>query len=472
ARLIRRRNDSDPGETVPAADWAFADCSQTPFPGTPDPAKLCVKGGFDPALAWELTYTGRDPLVQGIGFAAVRDAIAFYRSGASTDDRPNPVAGAIKWTVGIGYSQSGNFLRSFVNLGFNTGVAGARVFDGIMPLIAARQVPLNLRFGVPGGTAELYEPGSDGVVWWADHADPARGLPEAGLLTRCAAAGDCPKVLDVFGSAEFWGLRKSPDLIGVEAAADIPAPANVRRYYLPSVTHGGGAGGFPTDVAKLPPVPGCSLPANPNPASWTIRALTRRLTDWVSLDRAPPPSASPTLAAGDLVPPTASAMGFPAIPNAPAPDGKSNPLRVYDFGPDFDARDLSGVMDRQPPRVTATVPVRVPRVDADGNETSGLRSVQLRVPLGTYLGWNVRSAGYYAGQGCNFQGGYIPFAVTRAEREAAHDPRPSLEERYGDHAGFVDKVRRAAADMVGEGFLLPEDAAVVVKQAEDSAVLR
>lgn len=84
----------------------------------------------------------------------------------------------------------------------------------------------------------------------------------------------------------------------------------------------------------------------------------------------------------------------------------------------------------------------------------------------------MQASGYYAGEGCSFQGGYIPFANTRAEREARKDPRPSLQERYGDHAGFVAAVRKATMNMIAEGFLLPEDADGVIKQAEDSAVLR
>jgi hypothetical protein len=249
-------------------------------------------------------------------------------------------------------------------------------------------------------------------------------------------------------------------------------PDNVRIYYLPGVTHGGGAGGFPTDAATLPRVPNCSLPANPNPASYTIKALTRRLTDWVSRGAPPPDSVWPTLAHGDLVEPTAAAMGFPAIPGAPSPDGKLNPLPMYDFGPELQAADLSGVLDRQPPEVRGVIPQRVPRVDADGNETAGVRSVQARVPLGTYLGWNVKTTGYYSGQACGFLGGYIPFAATRAEREAAGDPRPSLEERYGTHATFVERVRAAAAQMVAEGFLLDTAAPAIIAQAEASAVLR
>lgn len=471
ARLVRRRPDGT-AEGVAPGDWAFADCSVTPFPGRADGAALCLKDGFDPAFAYELTYTGKDPLVLGVGFAAVRDLNAFFRFGASTPERINPVEGQVDRGVAIGWSQSGNFLRSFVNLGFNTSLEGGPVFDGIMPLIAARQVPLNIRFGAPGGAADRYEPGSEGVVWWADYEDRVRGLPRRGLLTRCAATGDCPRVFDVFGSAEFWGLRKSADLVGTDAAVDIPVPDNVRRYYLPGVTHGGGAGGFDTDPAALKPVPNCALPANPNPAAWTVRALTVRLIDWVVDGEAPPDSQSPTLADGDLVAPTAAAMGFPDIPGAPRPDGMLNRHWIYDFGPGLDAADLSGTVDVLPPAVRGEIPSRVPRVDADGNETAGVRSVQSRVPLGTYLGWNVRATGYDAGQGCGFQGGYIPFARTRAEREAAGDPRPSLEERYGTHDAYVGLVRAAVGDLIAEGFLLEADGAMIIAQAEASDVLR
>ena len=111
------------------------------------------------------------------------------------------------------------------------------------------------------------------------------------------------------------------------------------------------------------------------------------------------------------------------------------------------------------------------RVDADGNEVAGVPSVQSLVPLGTYTGWNVLAQGYGAGLGCSFLGGFIPFARTRAERIAAHDPRPSLQERYRDHAGFVARVTAAAAQQVAAGWLLPDDAATLAAQAEASRVL-
>jgi hypothetical protein len=113
----------------------------------------------------------------------------------------------------------------------------------------------------------------------------------------------------------------------------------------------------------------------------------------------------------------------------------------------------------------------VPRVNEDGNETAGVPSVLMQAPLGTYLGWNVYRSGFFAGQGCGFQGGWIPFAKTRAERLASQDPRPSLEERYGTLENYVAIVRRAADQAVRERFLLPDDAERIVREAETSDVL-
>ena len=167
---------------------------------------------------------------------------------ADASGTPNPVAGVVEHTISIGDSQSGNFIRTFIHLGFNQDTRNRIVWDGAFPRIAARQTPINLRFALPGGAAGMYEPGSDGVVWWTHYADKARGLKAAGLLDRCTAAKTCPKIIEAFGSTEFWGLRMSPDLIGTDAKRDLPLPANVRRYYYPSTTHGGGRGGFPIDA--------------------------------------------------------------------------------------------------------------------------------------------------------------------------------------------------------------------------------
>jgi hypothetical protein len=330
---------------------------------------------------------------------------------------------------------------------------------------------MNLRFALPGGAAGVYEPGSEGVVWWTRYEDKARGLKAAGLLDRCTATKTCPKIVEAFGSAEFWGLRLSPDLIGTDVKRDLPLPDNVRRYYYPSTTHGGGRGGFRVE-ASAAPNGRCALPDNPNPEAEQTRALTRALVEWVTNGTPPPASRYPTLANGDLVPSTRAAIGMPEIPGLPFSDRILNPVVRYDFGPGFNAPDLSGVMSTVPPRILGVVPTYVPRVNADGNETTGVPSVLLQAPLGTYLGWNTIRSGFFAGHGCGFQGGYIPFARTKTERLRANDPRLSLEERYSTHDAYVARVREAAERAVRDRFLLPEDAARIVREAEASDVLR
>ena len=462
----------DTKRTVARADWAFANCESTPWPGTPDPSRICVKDAFRADRLYELVYTAKDPLVLGVGLAATRDIVSFFRHAArDASGTANPVAGAVDRVISIGDSQSGNFIRTFIHLGFNQDTGNRVVWDGAFPRIAARQTPMNLRFALPGGAAGMYEPGSDGVVWWTRYEDKKRGLKAAGLLDRCTATKTCPKIFEVFGSAEFWGLRMSPDLVGTDAARDLPLPDNVRRYYYPGTTHGGGRGGFPADATSAANS-ACTLPANPNPQAEQTRALTRALIDWVTKGTPPPPSRYPTLAGGDLVPATRAAIGMPEIPGLPFSDRVLNPLLRYDFGRGFKAADLSGVMSIVPPRVIGALPTYVPRVNEDGNETSGVPSVQLQVPLGTYLGWNTFRSGVFAGHGCGFQGGWIPFAKTKAERLKNNDPRLSLEERYGTHDAYVAAVTRAIDRAVTDRLLLPDDAARLLREAEASSVLK
>ncbi|MEN9924237.1 MAG: hypothetical protein RL268_363 [Pseudomonadota bacterium] len=471
ARLYWQARGSSILHRVPAKDWAFANCTVQAFPGVADPHQLCLRGGFSSERAYVLTYTGKDPLVLGIGFAATRDLVAFLRRGEADEFGNSNPAGKINWAVASGTSQSGNFLRSFVNLGFNADEQGQIVFDGINPNIAARQVPLNLRFGVPGGAARPFEPGSEGTLWWSRYDDQARGRGPSSLLDRCAKSGTCPKIVETFGSAEFWGLRMSPGLIGTDARQDVPLPGNVRRYYFPSVTHGGSwSGGFKPGGDG--PVPGCRLAGNPNPSRESLAAAQLMLVRWVRDGIDPAPSAYPRLSRGDLVAPTAQAMGWPSIPGAPSPDNKLNLLPNHDSGPGFNYRDVSGVIRHQPPKVRGQIPQLVPRVNEDGNETAGIASVQLQVPLGTYLGWNETVSGFETGGGCGFIGGFIPFARTKAERIGSGDPRLSLEERYGDHEGFVRQVKSAVQKQLEAGWLLPADARRLLDEAEQSAVLK
>jgi Alpha/beta hydrolase domain len=427
-----------------------------------------------------VVFTAQDPPVLGIGFAAFRDVGTFFKHEARDEaGNANPIAGAVNWTISRGSSQSGNYLRAALHLGFNEDEAGRKVHDGAWPMIAGRRVALNARFAMPDGVLKLYEPGSEGPQWWSPWPDKVRGLPVAGILDRCTMSNTCPKVIEHFGAAEVWGLKLTPEWVGTAGDADVPMPDFVRRYYIPSTQHGGGAGGFSTATAAGPTCPSVgygqgALAANPVPHTETINAIRSHFRDWVMKNTTPPPSRYPTLAEGLLVNADKAAMGFPTIPGLPAqaPTGFVNPVLDYDFGPEFNYVDGTGVHTVVPPVVKGVINMKVPRVDADGNELGGVPVVLRDAPLGTYLGWNVTAEGFNKGKLCNYAGGWIPFAKTRDERMAKGDPRPSLEERYKDHAGYVAAVRAAAEKAIGSGFLLKADADRLVAAAQESTVLR
>ena len=486
ARLITRTHESMTGEVtgeqvVPSSDWAWARCSATnPFPGTPDATQVCLRNGFDPGLIYTVVFPVKDPYVLGIGFAAFRDLGSFFKYATSDDvGTPNPLAGGVVASIARGSSQSGNFLREYIQLGFTQDEAGRKVHDASWPTIAGRRLIMNVRFATPDAVLHLYQAGSEGPMWWTHWPDTARALPAAGILDRCTANNSCPKIVETFGAAEFWDLHMSPNLVGTGADQDIPLTRNIRRYYIPSTPHGGGSGGFTTTPAAIPSGSGtnwgqCTFAANPVPHTETRNALTVGLRKWVLNNVPMVPSRYPTLIGGNLVAPTKEAMGFPTIPGLPAdaPSGLINPLFDYDFGPRFNVMDVSGIVDNVPPVIRRILPSVVPRVDGDGNELGGVPVVLRDAPLGTYMGWNITAAGVFKGNVCSFTGGMIPFATTREERLATGDPRLSLQERYGTHDGYVQAVRNAAANAVAQGFLLQSDADAMISAAQASNVLQ
>jgi hypothetical protein len=476
--------------TISSSDWAWAACDVThPFPGTPDPTQICLKNGFDPALIYQVEFTAKNPYVLGIGFAAFRDVASFFKNEVQDDfGTANPVVGSIRWIISRGESQCANFLRQFLHLGFNQDESGRQVFDGLWPFAGGRRITMNFRWAMPDAGRELYQAGEEGPQWWEDYADNVRGLPWGGMLDRCRASNTCPKIMEHYGSPEMWFLRLSFGWVGTDSADDIAVPDNVRRYYIPSSPHLGGSGGFNsslTGVGLATTGAACAgnnygfgiLPANPVPHTQTVNALRVHFRDWVMNGTPPPANRYPTLRDGNLVEATKEAMGFPSIPGLPewAPTGLINPLLDYDWGPNFNYSDGSGVPSSGPPQIRQVIPLLVPRVDADGNERGGVPVVLRDAPLGTYLGWNITAGGalpFHQDQICSYTGGMIPFARTKAERLANGDARLSLEERYVDHAGYVAAVQRAADNAVAQGFLLDADAKVLVANAEASNVLK
>jgi hypothetical protein len=361
------------------------------------------------------------------------------------------------------------------------------VHEGAWPLIAGRRVANNSRWGQPDGVLELYQMGSEGPQWWQTYPDRVRNLPPGGILDRCLATGTCPKIIETFGGAEVFALKMTTSWVGTDPKADIPLPDNVRRYYLPSSTHGGGGGGF--NEAPTQGVANCpgnnwgagTLLANPVPATQLVSRLRVALREWLLNGTQPPASRWPHLHGPknerNLVEPTKAAMGFPSgVPGIPdsifLADNFVNPVLDYDWGPEFDEFNATGNPTNEPPPILHVIKMLVPRVDADGNELGGVPTVLRDAPLGTYLGWNITAGPgdtaydgrpFHAGQNCNYVGGMVPFYKTTAQRLAAGDLRLSLEERYGTHDGYVAAVKVAANNAACQGYLLagPDAAATI-----------
>ena len=475
------------GGVVPNSDWKYCGGGTfaAPLPVTTLPVQVCMRDGFDPAKLYQLQYMVKDPYVLGAGTAAFRDVQSFFRYAAQDDfGTANPVAGHVTKAIVRGSSQSGNFTRHLIFLGMNQDESNRIVHDGAWPLIAGRRVSNNSRWGQPDGVLELYQMGSEGPQWWQTFPDRVRDIAPGGILDRCLGTNTCPKIVETFGGAEVFALKMTTSWVGTDPKNDIPLPGNVRRYYLPSSTHGGGSGATtqnppPITAANAVGCPGNNwgngtLRANPVPATALVNRMRVALREWVVNGTEPPPSVWPRMRGPKneraLVEPTQASMGFPS--NVPGIDysvfAAENfvfPILDYDWGPEFDEFNATGNPTNVPPPIKHVVKMLVPKVDADGNELGGVPTVQRDAPLGTYLGFNITAGpgdtGYnpanprpfHAGQVCNYVGGMVPFAKKQSDRLATGDPRLSLEERYGNHDGYVAAVRAAADNASCQGYL-------------------
>jgi hypothetical protein len=485
--LTRRANETDARVAIPAADWKFATCDTgtNAFPGTPSPTSVCLKGGFDPAYLYELVYVAKDPKVMGVGLAALRDTVSFFRSKtADSSGTPNPLTGRITHTLGQGTSQSGNAMKTFLHLGFNQALDGGKVFDGMYAHVAARQTNINTRFAVPGGGGGLR---TDHTAFGQtaprgldkDYLDDISGR-QGGVMKRCAATNTCPKFFLGLSGTEFWQLQGSPVLTDANGTKDLAQPDNARIYYYASTQHGGAGG---TASIAYAPTRATYPTGTVVQFNDTFRALFLNLEDWVVRGTQPPASQVPKLADGTLVRP--EALSFPAMKGltwavggvqTPIPDfsyrGLHNNFPLFDFGPQYIPQDEAGIATVLPPRnLGRDYAILVPQVDAStGLTRAGIRSVEARAPLGTSIEFN-----YVATPGitdlANLTGSFIPFHKTRAARLAAGDARPSLEELYGTQDGYVAAVTQAANDLVAQRLLLQRDADLQIARAKAAAVL-
>ncbi len=449
ARLYRRVGTHAQRERLPSDQWSFARCPDG-NKKTPSNTDICFPAGFSPNYIYELTYEARDPTVMGLGFAATRDLISFLRYDTSD---ANPLADkekrAPRWAIGFGSSQSGRFLKDLIYHGFNQDEGGRIVFDGAIPHISAsRRTFTNYEFAMPGrfatGLEGHFTPGDEFPFTYETLTDPISKKTD-GWLVRCRQQQSCPKIMHWDSGTESWQGRNSLVVGDPLAKKDVPVPDNVRLYYFSSTQHG------PTDK---PDRGMCQQLTNPLSYMETQRALIVALHAWVTKNAPPPPTRYPRISDGTLVSAQQSAQGFPDIPGVRY-IGQPNDLSIND-GHMQPAHHVKG----------KEYPLLVPKVDKDGNEIGGVRAVALQVPLATHAGWNLRARGFVEDELCYLNGQYIPFAKTKEEREKAGDPRLSVEERYENHADYVQRISQAARTLVDERFLLLEDAERLIVEAK------
>jgi hypothetical protein len=471
--LTRRILESDRRDTIPNNEWAFSDCSKIRFPGAPSTTKISLKDGFDPNYIYELIYLAKNPLIMGLGFAAIRDFSSFLRHELKDEagftnpllmegTEKNPVRAAIMQ----GVSQCSNFARTFLFLSFNQDEKGLKVFDGVNAHIGTRRISLNIRFGRPGGGGIQHEdhlfPSNDPPFTWAKESDPISGIT-GGILEKCLETGTCPKIMQTLSSSEYWQLRASLTTTDSYGTKDLIIPDNVRIYLFSGTQHSPMEGADQMSGFRM----------NYNSYSPYHRTLIIALEKWVLEGKEPPGSSYPTVASKTLVTPDKTSIGWPDIPGVPY-NGKANELPLLNYGPQYDFKNVSGILSQEPPKVKSEQPYKtlVPKVDRDGNEIAGIRGINIRVPLGTYTGWALRKEGFSKGDLSSLNGMFIPFKNTKKDRKAIKDPRLSLQERYGSHEKYVEAVRKAAEELINEGFLLPEDARAEIEKAERSNVLK
>lgn len=422
---VRDRPDS-PSRTIGRGSWKFSGDAHATF-----------EGGFEPGRIYELVYRSSNPPIAGLGPAAVRDFIAYLKHGDPAEQ--------VKRAIGFGTSQSGRFLRTFLYYGFNTDEEGRIVFDGVWAHVAgAGRGSFNIRFA---------QPSRDGHplmnVFYPTDIFPFTDLPEtdpvthttAGLLDRTLNTAGAPKIFYTNSSYEYWGRAGSLIHTTADGQRDAPIPPDTRIYFLAGTQHGPNARPERNHTQNR---------VNPTDYRFTMRALLAAMNAWVTNGAAPPGSQYPRIGANQLTP--FQAIPFPGM-------GVAFPKWIYHaYHLDF---------SQEPPKVGAPFPQLVPRWNLeDGNEIAGIRSVDLRVPVATYTGWNLRSPDIGAPDAlADMQGSFIPFARTKAERAGTPDPRPSIEERYANRDDYLHKVKQAAADLVGERFLVESDVPRVTEAA-------
>lgn len=466
------RDTVDGAKTIiPPDRWAFGTCPTGAASLVVDATNICLFDGFRADKLYELIYKAKNPKVMGLGYAVTRDIGSFLRYRTQDDyGNPNPLAQSsamvgIRRSYTMGISSTGMYMRDFIYLGFNEDEEHHKVFDVVWPSTpGTHRLFANVRFADPN-TYSRQDDRHDFLstsyppLTWGVRTDPVSGIRD-GILKR---PNTDPLVIQTVTDTEFWQFRASLD-VADGLGHPIRQPRNVRLYFLSGFDHGSGLpAAFPGERGI------CQNLTNPQYHGPSYRAILKALDLWADRGVRPPRSNYPSVRKGTLVTLDEAGEAFPDIPGVSFPT-VLNELELLDFGRYFDSE--GGILKKLPPSRGPSYQVLLPKPDKDGQSIAGIRPMEVRVPLGTHTGWNIRAAGFRESNLCGLSGSYIPFAKTRRERIASGDPRESLKERYHSHRGYVRAVKRAAKELVRERFLLTEDAYRFIKEAKDSDVLK
>jgi hypothetical protein len=421
--------------------WSFAHLVDGAL--APSPRHIHLNGGFKAGQIYEYIYAVADPVVAGLGFAAVRDFASYVKHS------PGAIVPAQR-VIGEGISQDGRFLRDMLYQGFNADEQGRIALDGILAHVGgAGRGSFNVRFAQPSRDAE---PTSS--IFFPTDLFPFTDLPEVdpvtnvrdGLLLRATADGVVPRIFLSNTSHEYWGRVASLITTSPDGKRDVELSPSVRIYHFTGLQHFSG---------DWPPAKGGGdllgqQPESPLPVRYFWRAMIANMDAWLR-GTAPPASRYPRIDDATLVP--IERYAFPVIPRVNVARDPSQAWHL-DFGPQWQ----QGVEDLQPPRVGQPFPVLVPQVDQDGNELGGVRLPEFAAPLATYTPWNLRDPSIGAAhQRVAFEGSFLPFARDQATRARLGDPRASIAERYGDKADYLKRYTRALDTLIRERYLLAED---------------
>ena len=436
---------------VPRSKWKFARVENGRV--VPDSGRVYLEGGFEPRKIYEVVYVSENPPLVGLGPAGIRDAVSRLKyEGAS---ELGIGRGEIERAIAFGISQSGRFLRTFLYYGFNQDESQRRVFDGVIAHVAGGgRGSFNHRFAQASRDAHPYinflYPTDIFPFTDLEQADARTGQRD-GILVRQKPEHQ-PKVFYTNSSYEYWGRAASLVHTTLDGLEDAKLPENVRIYHFAGSQHG---------PARFPPEQTLGQQkSNPMDFRFSMRALLSSMDAWIREEEAPPESRYGKLEEKTLVRP--EELNFPPIPGVGTSSAAHRAYRV-DYGEGFRTQ---GIVTKEPPDVDGSFAILVPAVDADGNETAGIRLPELAAPLATYTGWNL----FNADSGpedvlSSMQGSYIPFPRDEGERKATGDPRPSLAQRYPSREHYLGLVAESAIELIEERYLLAEDLPRILESA-------